>query len=120
MAVAVVPVAPAAVALPQLDERVAHRPSALLQHAAVDDDPLPQRLAAVLDRQVGVGRPDAALAEQRPGQLGQRLGHRDQRLRRMPQGGRAVRGVVERRPRRGVVRVGRREDQPAHAVPSPT
>ena len=35
MAVAVVPVATAAVALPQLDERVAHRAPVLLEHAAV-------------------------------------------------------------------------------------
>ena len=45
--------------------------------------------------------PDAALAEQRAGQLGQRLRRRDERLRGMPQRRRAVVRVVERRLRRG-------------------
>ena len=44
----------------------------------------PERLARVLAREVGVGGLHAALAEQRAGQLGQRLRERDERL---PSGG---------------------------------
>jgi hypothetical protein len=36
----------------------------------VDDDPLPERLAVVLARQVVVMRADSAVPQRRPGQLG--------------------------------------------------
>ena len=56
MAVALVRVAAGRVALPDLDERVAHGPAVRLEHAAVDDDALAERLARVLAREVGVER----------------------------------------------------------------
>ena len=49
-----VPVAAGRVRLPDLDQRVAHRPAVLVEHAAGDDDPLAERLALVLARQVAV------------------------------------------------------------------
>ena len=59
----------------------AHRAAGLVEHAAGDDDALAERLAvprAVL-RQVVVERADALVAEDRPGQLRQRVLQRDQR-----------------------------------------
>ena len=54
MLVDLVAVAAAGVRLPDLDERVADRPAVLVEHAAGDDDPLAERLALVLPRQVVV------------------------------------------------------------------
>ena len=42
------------VRLPDLDQRVAHRPAVGIRHTAADDDALPQRLARVLSREVCV------------------------------------------------------------------
>ena len=54
MLVDLVPVAAGGVRLPDLDERAADRPAVLVEHAAGDDDPLAERLAVVLPRQVVV------------------------------------------------------------------
>ena len=47
MLVDVVDVAAGRVGLPDLDQRVRHRPAVLVEHAAGDDDPLAERLAGV-------------------------------------------------------------------------
>src|SRR5262249_33548850 len=46
--VVLVPVAPAGVGLPDLDERIGQRPAGAVEHPAVHDDPFPEWLAAVL------------------------------------------------------------------------
>ncbi len=48
-------VAPGRIGLPDLDQRLRHRPSILVEHAPFDDDALAERLAGVLPRQVAVG-----------------------------------------------------------------
>ena len=58
MLVALVDVAAGGVGLPDLDQRVRHRPAVAVEHAAGDDDALAQRLAVVLAGEVGVGRGD--------------------------------------------------------------
>ena len=68
-AVADVAVPARGVGLPQLDQRAGDRSTARVEEATGDDDPLPDRLAAGTDRQVGVGGGDSALAEQRAAQL---------------------------------------------------
>ena len=54
MLVDVVHVAAAGVGLPDFDQRVGHRPPVLVDHVAVHDDALAQRLARVLLGEVGV------------------------------------------------------------------
>ena len=44
------------VRLPDLEQRLRHRPAVLVHHAAVDDDPLAERLARVLARRSGSPR----------------------------------------------------------------
>jgi hypothetical protein len=51
-------VAPRRVRLPDLDDRLRHRPAVLVEHPSVQDDPLTNRLARVLLREVGVLRPE--------------------------------------------------------------
>ena len=63
-----VAIPPGRVRLPDLDQRPADRPSVLVEHPAADDDPLPERLALVLARQVGVRGVERVLAEDRPGE----------------------------------------------------
>ena len=63
--VALVDVAPGRVGLPDLDELVAYRPAVAVEDAPGHLHPLADRLAAVLDGQVGLERPDVALAEDR-------------------------------------------------------
>ena len=58
-----VAVAAARVGLPDLDQRVRHRPAVVLLDVAVDDDPLALRLALVLAREVVVELADAVVAE---------------------------------------------------------
>src|SRR5213076_2704310 len=62
MLVALVVVAAAGVGLPDLDERVGHRPAVFVEHAPVHDDALAERLAGMLFGQVVVARPDAVVA----------------------------------------------------------
>src|SRR4030095_8595037 len=54
MLVALVQVPAAGVGLPDLYQLTADRPTISVQHPAGDDDPLSNRLTAVLDRQVGL------------------------------------------------------------------
>ena len=63
--VALVDVATAGVGLPDLDQLAPHRPAVAVQHPAGDHHPLADRLAAVLDGQVGLQRVDVAVAEDR-------------------------------------------------------
>ena len=97
-------VAPAGVGLPDLDQRVAQRLALGVEHPAGDDDPLADRLALVLGRQVGVLRRDRQrLAQRRAGDLRDRVRKVDQRLLGMAQRGRLVRRVVQRRVRGSVL-----------------
>ena len=56
-------VAARGVRLPDLDQRAAQRAAVLVEHAAADDDPLAERLARVLARQVVVELGDRIGAE---------------------------------------------------------
>jgi hypothetical protein len=95
--VADVDVAPARVRLPHLDELMRDRAPVAVQHPAADDDPLADRLAAVLDGQVRLGRADVPVAEAgRPQLDGLRVGVH-QALRRVPQQTAPVRRVVQPR-----------------------
>jgi hypothetical protein len=62
-----VPVAPGGVGLPDLHQGVRDRPAVLVQHAAADDDPLSDRLAVVLARQIMVAGLDVVPAKDRTG-----------------------------------------------------
>ena len=79
-----VPVAAGRVGLPDLDQGVGDGATVAVQDPALDDDPLPQRLPAVLDGQVVIALGHPALAEQRPRDLGQPVRQRHQRRRGMP------------------------------------
>ena len=82
-----------------------HAAAVLVQHMAVDDDALAQRLALVLDGEIVIVLAHGLVAVDRTGQLRQRVPHRDQRLLRRPLDGAAV---ARRQPRRmrGVAREG--------------
>ena len=82
--VLLVAVAAAGVGLPELDQGVRHRPPALVEDAAVHDDPLADRLAAVrvVADEVVVERAEVGMAERRPGDLAQRVLQRQQRVAR--------------------------------------
>src|SRR5581483_12465059 len=69
------------VTLPDLDHGVGHGPAILVEHAAMDDDALAERLARALPGEVVLQRVEALAGEQRPGDLRQRLRQRDRRLR---------------------------------------
>jgi hypothetical protein len=66
MLVDVVPVATGGIRLPHLDERVGDRASVLVEHTAVDDDPLAEGIGLMLARQVAVVLQDRILAEDGP------------------------------------------------------
>jgi len=70
-----VPVAPAGIGLPDLDQGSRHRPGILVQHPAVDDDPLADRIAGfrVVADQVVVGCVYVGMAEDRAGDFRQRI-----------------------------------------------
>ena len=55
MIVSRVEIAAGGVALPDLYQRVRHRPAVLVEDAAGDDDPFAERFALVLSREVVVG-----------------------------------------------------------------
>ena len=97
--VALVAVAPGGVALPDLHQRLRHRPAAGLEHAPVDDDPLPERLAVVLAREVVVDRRHARVPQRRAGQLGGHPRELDPLAPRGAQPGRLVVGIEEPRVR---------------------
>src|SRR5262249_51637330 len=88
--VVVVAIAPGSVALPELNQGARDRAAVLVQDPPGDDDPLAERLAGVLTRQVVVGFADRAVAEQRAGELGDGVRQLDERQRR----GAAHRGFV--------------------------
>ena len=64
-----VPVAAGRVGLPDLHKRVRDRPAVLIQNTAADDDPLANRLAVVLAREVMVAGLDFVPAKNRSGDL---------------------------------------------------
>ena len=88
-----VQVAPRRVGLPDLHERVAHRPPVAVEHAAVHDDPLAERLAVVLAGEVVVELADALVPVDRAGDLGQRVREQQQRALRRPRAGGHVVGI---------------------------
>ncbi len=92
--VLLVAVAARGVGLPDLDQRVGHRPAVFVEHAAVDDDALAHRHAAVLEvhRQVVVERAEVVMAEGRAGDLGRGLLQGQKRCAR----GAGDRGLVDR------------------------
>jgi hypothetical protein len=62
-------IAPRRVRLPDFHQRLRDRTPILVQHAAVKDDALPDRLATVLARQVSVRAAQAGVRKNRSGQL---------------------------------------------------
>ena len=64
-----VDVAPSGVGLPCLDQRVAHWMPVAVHDLAGDDNPLAERLAVVLARQVGILRPHLNAPEGRSGKV---------------------------------------------------
>ncbi len=94
---------PARVRLPDLDERVPHRPAVALEHAAVHDDPLALRLVRMLAREIVIELADPSLAQQRPRRLRQRSRQRHERAGGRAQDGGPVRGVEVGRIDHGVV-----------------
>ena len=92
-----VAVSPGRIGLPDLDQRVRHRPPVGVEYPPGHDDPLSLRLAVVLPGQVGISGGDQVVAEQRPGHLGEQVRQQDQRALGVPQRGRAVPGEVQRR-----------------------
>ena len=107
----------AGIGLPDLDQRARHRPSILVQHLAVDDDPLTDGLAVgrIIADQVVVERIELGVTEDRSGPF-------TDRLRQMQQGTarRAVsRRLVARRIRRrmpGAIAAGK-PDRLTHRLP---
>src|SRR6185369_7239991 len=87
-------VASGGIRLPDLDERMRGGFSVLVEHASADDDALADRLALVLARQVVIARLEVVVAEDRAGQLRERLRRDDERLSRVPLCGRRVRLIV--------------------------
>src|SRR3989475_1167826 len=92
--VSAVRIASGRVRLPDFDQGVRHRLAVLVEHAPAHDNALADRLAAVLAGEIIVGRLDVAVAEDRAGQLGQRLRRHDERLRGASLLRRGVRRVV--------------------------
>src|SRR5262249_33122896 len=101
------PVPARSVGLPYLDQRVGHGPAAAVEYPAVHDDPFADGLTIVLTGEIGVKRPDVALAERGSRGLGGRVWDFDRGLMRGPEPGRGVRRPVEGRvDPRGVALVG--------------
>src|SRR5919106_2279199 len=78
VAVALVPVAPRRVRLPDLDEAVPDRPPVAVEHAAAQDHSLAERLARVLPGEVVVELADALVAVDGPGHLREGMAQRNQ------------------------------------------
>jgi len=98
MLVGGVDVATGGVALPDLDQRVAHRLAVGVEDAAGDDDPLAQRLARVLAGEIGVLRAHRDASEGGTGRgLEPLVGEADQRPLGRAQHRRAVVRVQIRR-----------------------
>ena len=66
-----VDVASGGVRLPDLDQRIRHRPAVLVEHAARHDDPLAERLAGMLAGEVAIVLAHALMAVDRAGELRQ-------------------------------------------------
>src|SRR5688500_3033575 len=84
----------AGVGLPDLDQRAGHRTRVLLQHAAMDDDALADRIAAgrVVADEVIVQRIERRVAEHGRAQFPDRLRHHHERAARRAVGRRPVGG----------------------------
>ena len=82
MLIDIVHVAAAGIGLPDFHQGIGHRALVLVEHVAVHDDALAQGLALVLLGEIVVALLDRVMAEGRTGELGQRVRHDDQRLRR--------------------------------------
>ena len=96
MTVLRVHVSPGGVGLPYLNERVTNRASIAVEDAAAYDDPLPQWLALVLVRQVGVLREHRDTAKRWARELMKPFRRKPDELssRRSPGGGAVVRVQV--------------------------
>src|ERR1700733_4915233 len=79
-----VQVSPGSIALPDFDERMAHRLSIFIDDSAAYDDALSQWLPGVLLRQIERFHIDALASEHRPGDFRKRLRDCDQRFRGRP------------------------------------
>src|SRR6185312_14356969 len=80
MLVADMDIAAAGIGLPDLDQCIRHAAAVFVDHMAMHDDALPERLAGMLPREIGVAVAHGLVAVDRPGQFRQRVAHRDQRL----------------------------------------
>ena len=98
MLVELVAVAAAGVGLPDLDQLARHRPAEFVEHPPGHDDALPDRLARVPGRQVGIERVDVLVAEaRRPAFESPRDRRSSAAVFRMAQGAAAVRRVIQPR-----------------------
>jgi hypothetical protein len=95
--VALVRIAARGVALPQLDQRAAHRPAALVEHAAADRDALANGRTGVLSGEIAVRRPHRLVAEDRAAEIGFRPRQHHQRLQRRASPRRNIRRMQVRR-----------------------
>ncbi len=90
-------IAAAGIGLPQLDQCVRHAAAILVEHMAMHDDALAERLTLGLDGEVVVVLAYGLMTIDRPGQFRERMPNRDQRLlRRAFHGG----AIGRRQPRR--------------------
>ena len=69
-------IAPGSIGLPDLDQRIRHRLAVLIEHAAVHNDALAQRLALMLLGQIGIARLHGFVSINRTGELGKRMRRR--------------------------------------------
>jgi hypothetical protein len=70
----------AGIGLPDFNQHVRHRAAILVEHLAVDDDALAERLACGLLGEIGIAVLHRVVAVHRAGQFGQRMRHDDERL----------------------------------------
>ena len=90
-------VAARGVALPHLQQRVAHRLAVLVDHPAAHHDALTERLGARLPRQIHVVRLEDRARKLRHAELGRPLLERHQRLQRRARRGALVVRIQVRR-----------------------
>jgi hypothetical protein len=90
-----VAIAPACIGLPELHQSVVHGTGVFVQHAAIDDDALADRVSGfgVVADQIVIERAELIVAEHRPRHLRDRVVEREQRILR----GAQDRGLVLRR-----------------------
>ena len=82
MLVDIVDIAAASIGLPDFHQRVGNRALVFIEHVAMHDDAFAERLALVLFGEIGIAFLHGIVAVNRPRQLGKRVRHNDQRLRR--------------------------------------